>query len=320
MTNKTTISSYFILITLLLGQSDYAHSDAIARNFFRKSTRELNQILPSTNPYTNISNVEYQQMRTVLNALDEIDSVLAEFLTTLPTNVFNKVDALPLDKKYAFMFDFDGRVVAINELEIDISLIDVWENIEHLQTHRKSIIFLKSHKIVNSSNGLISHIKHGELNPTVGTNVNTISPKKTFIDNGFSNRIKHETTGIHTLRPPIPNDIIIVNINKGPNSEGYYSAIVRKKVGNGWQNPNETNLTLKEFASAKESTCFPNAWDFKRIQEECSLALVLKNNPKLQNTGNTIFTSLLSDGNVCKIILDTSGKVVSFYPVIKFVN
>jgi hypothetical protein len=281
MTNKTIISSYLILITLLLGQYGFAYSDAIARNFFRKSTRELNQILPSTNPYTNISNVEYQQMRTVLNALDEIDSVLAEFLTTLPTNVFNNVDALPINKKYAFMFDFEKRADDILELSINPHLIDDWAEIAHLTLHRKSIKFLESYNFIAKSPQcqiLRVHLFQGHFYPSGNVG------------------------GWHHIFGTVNQNSYgrIDNIIDPPDTLGYYSANV--SIFNGTAYIPKVNYS----GNLIRNDMFPRTWTEQELLENISLAYT---NKIFTGVGNQ-FEGIMSDGKRLIICINGNSSVI----------
>ena len=318
MTNKTKISFYFILITLLLRQSGYAYSDTIASNFFKKATRELNVILPNfdpnlpispTNykPFSNITDIQYQKMKAVINGLDELDNLLAEFLTTLPTNVRNKVDALPQDKKFAFMFDFEKRLDDINELELDITLIDVWDEFTHLQSIRKELKYLIAYKRFLNNFHEIEHIiyvKNKSLppnfTPAAGHSYenilngsildpNTIGLPSDMQSSLLSNLNGHKTyenmwfkfpngTSIPTSVPPATN-----NIKEFPIGSGIW---YKKKKG--------------------KNTIWNQNWDNQRIKEELAYLWVNKQVDKLQRNTNeiingtqqtkTIFISKLTDG------------------------
>lgn len=116
--------------------------DVIAQNFFKKSTKELNQILPENNPFPNITNSQYSQIKTLLNSLDEIDEILSEFIQNLPTDIANKINTFTdSNKKFAFMFDFQNRADDLLTLSQDSAVaVDRWSNLFDLKAIDRSVI------------------------------------------------------------------------------------------------------------------------------------------------------------------------------------
>lgn len=276
----------------------------------------------TTNVYGGYDFINNQR---VINKIDELADITAELndfrnrINSLGfTNVTTKFDALDDTKKLEFYYDFRNTDSSLARLNDDSNLIDEWAEIVHLTTHRKSVQFLKNYGEIKANLKLDKHIFKGDLNPREDIPVSSLNPKDTFAANGRPDLKNYNPSGLHSLRPPIPNDVMIDSISS-PNTLGYYKAKFRKKPGNGWFNPSKSSGDpLREWTSAKESTFFPDSWTKQKIQEEIALAMLLKvRNPKKISIDE--FAGIMSDGVKLKILIDkNSGKIESVFPIVKF--
>ncbi|MDY0088735.1 MAG: hypothetical protein RBR78_00045 [Flavobacteriaceae bacterium] len=289
--------------------------DVIARNFFKKSTRELNQILPGTNPYTNISDVQYQQMKTVLNGLDELDNLLLNYIQALPPSVATKVDNLPSDKKFAFMFDFDlqKRADAINEFNIDNSLIDVWGEFSELLSHRKSIATLRRYKEVVNNQWLQIHTyfgHHSLIPPVNGTtkraNVSGAHRSNIFVEPPpSSGQISWVNPPPKNTNPTNPND----GYTLGKLQRNMSDIPDDTSIGSVWKGgvfPNGDRGGYLAFK--KDHACWPKNYSVPRINEEKAVVLgKINSNTKpteISKSGQYHYEIPATDGHPIKVIFD----------------
>ena len=247
------------------------------------------------------------------NLLNDLNSFINDIRISHP-KVYDEVILMSEKSQVDFMFDFEGNKALLDQLDANPHLIhESWEEITYLNNYRKEIKFIKEYYHLKSNLNLERHIFKGELNPREGILASQLSAERTFAANGRPDIIKYESSGIHHLRE-IPDDVMLERITKGPNPKGYFKARVRKRPGNGWFNPSDTNQLTREWTIAKETTCFPNSWTKEKVKEEISFAISNKVSTQKINE----FEGVMSDGEKLKIITNSSGEVISVYPMIKF--
>jgi len=255
--------------------------DLLARRAFRRATKKLQQSIPSGN--------EYNELRTAVNSLDELDSILNNWLSSIKTSHRNVYDKLITftdeEKKFAFMFDFKGRPSALDELNGNISLIDDWTEIKYLAVQRSSIYFLKCYNYIKEDENLLHHIFKGHV---------------------YSNG---KSYGVHSIIAQNNGDAIITAIDL-PNSLGYYEAYVSVKdnAGNFIAKMNRRGTALGT------STLFKDAWDKQRVIEEISLAYVTK--VRVPGTQNQ-WRGIMSDGNTCAMGIDGNTTIFDHTTIIR---
>jgi len=291
--------------------------DLLARRALKRATRRFRQSIPDTDT----PNIQYNEIRNAVDAIDDADELLDAFLTQLSMThpqVATGITTFTQEQKFALLFDTQIRPSLLDDLNAEPDLIEFWSEIIDLGSYRSSSSYLRNYRRARLDTNVWRHIEEGGLNPELGVDPSTLGQRRRFVDNGFPDRIKHITSGIHKITNPPNPDVVITNIIEGPNTLGYYRCKLRKRVGGGWENPADGDPVLKEFAGAKESTMFPDSWSDQRLREELGLALTLKvSPPKVLGTGNLLYQSILSDGTACEFIVKSNGELVSFYPTIR---
>lgn len=143
-------------------------ADAIARKFFKKATRELRENLPATNPYSNVTSSKYNEFRSAINGMDEIAADLDNFLDDLIPSMRNKVEAFPSEKKYAFMFDFEGKTDDILKLSENQSIaVDRWSHLHDIRSVDKNKIEILTDQ--NLFDGFVKFCSKSEINKSLSS-------------------------------------------------------------------------------------------------------------------------------------------------------
>lgn len=125
--------------------------DELAKRYFRKKSYELSlritpdkiDDLPSS--FFNDEPITKAQVKSFIHDLGDLDGYLNNFLTNLQNthpSVWAKVQAFNnQDKKFAFMFDFEGKVDDLAKLELNQGIaVDRWSNLHNLNSIDKSSI------------------------------------------------------------------------------------------------------------------------------------------------------------------------------------
>ena len=259
--------------------------DILAQRAFRRASKKLKDSIPAGTQYDNI--------RNAVNAMEDLDIVLANFLTHLQTNhpsVFNKVNLWSDEKKLGFLFDFKNQPDILAELgqPSNIHLIDTWNSVEFLIVHRKNVRFLRTYHFIGTDTrcaNLRKHILEGEI--------------KRGQAQGIHSRIA-ETNG-HAHIDGILNDDF---------DGGYYEALVSAIDGSG-------NLVPK-ISNGGVNSMLPDSWTKEKIFEEASFAFLNKERvPDTRNQYRGIFTDgrgciLCISGNASQI--DNTTKIITFWP------
>ncbi|WP_338840974.1 EndoU domain-containing protein [Flavobacterium ginsenosidimutans] len=253
--------------------------DLLARRAFKRATKRLQQSIPPDN--------EYNELRTAVNSLDEIDSMFLEWLNSIHIshpNVYNKlITFTDQEKKFAFMFDFQGRPSALDELEAAPHLIEeAWLEIAHLITHRNNVKFLKSFHFIDKDircERLREHLFQGHTYPSGNVG------------------------GWHHIEGNVNSNNFgrIDNIIDASDSRGYFTANVSIKDTNGNWIPKRDgggNLINNDM--------FPRNWSRQELIENISVAYT---NKVFNGTGNQ-YRGLMSDGKTVIICINGNANVI----------
>lgn len=211
-------------------------------------------------------------------------------------------------KQEEFIMDFskaEDRVLEALNLN-NGELIDVWKDIEGFENLRRDTFYLRRLGFVKKQANFNAHLTIGELNGTK------------FFNPPNGNIINYRTEGIHTLRPPVPDNMLFT-VTIPPKHTEFYKIKVRIKGPDGWSNPLDDNNVTKFYAAEKESTCFPNSWTMQKIQQETAAILLEKGLKKgVHNPENGLykFDGIMSDGTKIRVISKEDGTLVSAFPVI----
>lgn len=256
--------------------------DLLARRALRRASANLKVHLDSSIP------IEH---RNVIDELADLDGLLNSFMLNLqqthPT-VYSKVNAFTdTDKKFAFMFDFENNANKLQELANDIDLIDAWQEIGHLLSHRKNIKFLKGYNfIVNSpsNNRVRIHIFQGHHNAS-GTSVS-----------GWHHIFGNNNANSYGQ---------INNIIGTPDALGYYNANVSIK--------NQNGVFIQKTANGGVNSMFRRDWNESELLENFALAYTNK-----QYSGvNNQFIGEMSDGKTITICIGLGNNNIDYTTPIK---
>lgn len=260
--------------------------DLLAKRAFKRATRKLQQSIPSGS--------EYNELRTAVNSLDELDNLLVYFLQSLQTThptVFSRVNNFTTqEKKFTFMFDFEGRPSALSELETNPYLLDdAWDDILHLTTYRNNLEFLESYYFINKDvrcAKLRDHLLTGHYNST-GTSV----------------------SGWHHIEGNSSENAYgrIDNIIDDSDPRGYFSANVSIK--------NQFGFFISKTANGGLNDMFPRHWTKEELLENISLAFINKtyHGPPNQYIGT------LNDGKQLIICINGNAGLIDATTSIKTV-
>ncbi|WP_129748873.1 hypothetical protein [Flavobacterium anhuiense] len=296
--------------------------DLLARRAFRRATKKLQQSIPSGN--------EYNELRTAVNSLDELDSLLIDWLSSIQEshpNVYNKlITFTDEEKKFAFMFDFEGKNNILNKLESEPDLISEWLNFNELQHLRKEIKYLEGSKRFTHNLHEIEHV----------TNVanKRIPPYfEPAAGHGYSNILSSEVLDPNTLG--LPTDMMST-IREQKNGHITYNS-VWFKIPAECNQPTVATSNSKFFSGSwykkkPVNTVWNMNWTDARIREEIIYLWVNKRVHRLQrNTGRTIngiaqneiiYLSHLTDGTEVQLrfnnIMQQFGQ--THYNTISYLN
>ena len=148
-------------------------ADFLAQRALKRATRELRAAIPDGD--------EYNEVRNVVNGINDIDQDLFDFLNDLQQNrqtIYDKVINFTYEEeRINFMFDFKGKTDKLKALEDEIDLIDAWADIKRLRTERNRISFLKSYKYIaktTTRNKIINHVINGEVRFNAATGIRKV--------------------------------------------------------------------------------------------------------------------------------------------------
>ncbi|WP_158837820.1 hypothetical protein [Polaribacter sp. L3A8] len=146
--------------------------DVIASRFFRKATKELNDVLPPTNPFPEnvISNTEYIIRKADLNDLEikQLDDFINDFLVEATDDIKALINNLSESEKYAFKVKFADKSEEILTLlkANDGLLIDRWKqfHIKGIDDDTASLLVLTNQKLFND---FLDVINKGHISPPI---------------------------------------------------------------------------------------------------------------------------------------------------------
>ncbi len=138
--------------------------DFLSRRALKRATRKLNQSIPTSN--------EYDSFRRAVNNIDELDSLLVDFLSRIQSThpnvhtkvsgfkkIENGVEVIDKDKQFAFMFDIEVKPSLLEDFKADPDLVDSWfEIVNELAQYRKEINYLRSYRRLTNNDFEVKHI------------------------------------------------------------------------------------------------------------------------------------------------------------------
>jgi hypothetical protein len=277
--------------------------DLLARRAFNRATKRLQQSIPAGS--------QYNELRTAVNSLDELDSLLIDFLQSIQTtypNVFARVNNFSTqEKKFAFMFDFEESP---NKLDIlnanDGELVEQWSKVEYFKPKRKELDFLIDLKKLKNSDELEIEVFKGRSGKKLKLEFENLPPPHP--DNRYTWDAKgvHHKEALQSFGSGGKGRIVAgTEVDVGPQGLGYYKAKV--EVYNP-EFPNNGGWKVKDSKGGK-STFFPDSWTKQKLQEELAFAFESKIYQK-----NNIWHGKMSDGIKVQFHID-NGIIKTAFPI-----
>lgn len=161
--------------------------DVIAKKFFRKSTAELNDVLPNNNPFDEITNTQYDDLVNKINTINKIDNEVVEFIASITADypkIAEKLQDFTQSQKRGFFLDFESAtndvLTQLNNAEgiatqrwqklFDLKAVDRTkiEALTNEQYYNASVKFYQVQNLANQLNAL-DYTKRKEFLDNFGT-------------------------------------------------------------------------------------------------------------------------------------------------------
>lgn len=310
--------------------------DLLAKRYFRKASRELDQILPP-DYFDNLDPIHLEDMpngadvddlRPFIQEAGNVDGALDDFIDSLDSTITNRLDSLNLsnERRIEFMNDFENNPDALAAFELDPSLIDDWADIAHLVSHRKNIKFLKAYRRILDDIDLQNHVHLGEAklfpdppNPTGATVAGYHNPNQLVSPPPGPGQISFRGNIDYSNPNDIPNSYTQGKIERN------MSDMIDDSTGEAWKvfNSNPANhMKVKD----KKNVFWPQNYNTQRINEEMALAFSYAENRNIFKIGppdkfgksSWTYEGKASDGHTIEILFYggdmNTGTLVTIYP------
>ncbi|WP_305953196.1 EndoU domain-containing protein [Emticicia oligotrophica] len=244
--------------------------------------------------YANYPNIQ----KLATHVLDEVDNLADDLLTTLET-------------------DLAGNSALKTAFEEDVSLLEVWKNVNHLNSFKGESKFLQALKKVKLEfNDLIDkHIFRGDIKKTLNADGTT-----TFGNAGGG----HHISAVNSNPPYRTGDIQIISTANSNTANGLKECKIRVYDEDLYlyhqrnYNPN-TNVPDPTFwgwkTKSRNSTLFPDSWTKGKMQEEIALAWSNKGSATSIGNGAYVYEGVCSEGFKIQF-LERNGVIETIFPIL----